>query len=85
MANGNSSVRRINFTFHENISKILFKLIDKKGVINVGGKSQSVYNFVKKYNSKVKKISAKKIFGKKYQLNPSMSLKKLSIILKKSI
>ena len=74
-----------NFTFHENIAKILFRLIDKKGVINVGGKSQSVYSFVKKYNSKVKKIYAKKIFGKKYPLNPSMNLKKLRIILKKNI
>ncbi len=74
-----------NFTFHENISKILFKLINKKGVINVGGKSQSVYNFVKKYNSKVKKVSAKKVFGKKYPLNTSMNLKKLKKIIKKNI
>ena len=74
-----------NFTFHENISKILFKLINKKGVINVGGKSQSVYNFVKKYNPKVKKNSAKKIFGRKYPLNPSMNLKTLYKILNKRI
>ena len=71
-----------NFTFHENISKILFKLINKKGVINVGGKSQSVYNFVKKYNPKIKKISAKKILGYKYPLNPSMNINKLKKIIK---
>ena len=65
-----------NFTFHENIANYLFKLIDKKGVINVGGKTQSVYNFVKKYNSKIKKISAKKILGKNAPLNISMNINK---------
>ena len=32
-----------------------FKLINKKGIINVGGPAQSVYNFAKKSNKKVKK------------------------------
>ena len=70
-----------NFVFHENIAKYLFKLINKKGIINVGGKIQSVYNFVKKYNPKIKKISAKKILGSKYPLNPSMSINKLKKII----
>ena len=39
-----------NFIFHDEVAKILLKLINKKGVINVGGKIQSVYNFAKKYN-----------------------------------
>ena len=70
-----------NFVFHENIAKYLFKLINKKGIINVGGKIQSVYNFVKKYNPKIKKISAKKILGSKYPLNPSMNINKLKKII----
>jgi len=41
-----------NFIFHEDIAKYLFKLINKKGIINVGGKAQSDYNFAKKYNPK---------------------------------
>ena len=52
---------KTNFIFQENIAKILFKLIKKTGVINVGGKSQSVYNFAKKFNPSIKKISAKKL------------------------
>ena len=72
-----------NFTFHEDIAKYLFKLINKKGIINVGGKTQSVYKFVKKYNPKVKKISARKLLGKKYPLNPSMNINKLKQIIKK--
>ena len=58
-----------NFIFHEEVAKILFKLINKKGIINVGGKAQSVYNFAKKYNSKIKKSYAKKILSSRYPLN----------------
>ena len=71
-----------NFIYHEDIAKYLFKLINKKGVINVGGKIQSVYDFVKKYNSKIKKVSAKKILGPEYPLNPSMNINKLKKIIK---
>jgi len=51
-------------------------LIDQKGIINIGGKSQSVYDFVKKYDPTIKKISAKKILGKNSKLNITMNLKK---------
>ena len=37
---------KTNFMFHEDLAKVLFKLINKKGIINVGGPAQSVYNFV---------------------------------------
>ena len=71
-----------NFIFHKDIIKYLFKLINKKGIINVGGEIQSVYNFVKKYNPKIKKISAKKILGQNYPRNPSMNINKLKKIIK---
>jgi len=71
-----------NFIFHEEIAKYLFKLIDKKGIINVGGKIQSVYDFVKKYNIKIKKNYANKVLGKKFPLNPSMNISKLKKIIK---
>ena len=72
-----------NFIFHDEVAKILFKLINKKGIINLGGKTQTVYRFVKKFNPKIKKIYAKKILDPKYPLNPSMNIKKLKKILKK--
>ena len=72
-----------NFIFHDEVTKILFKLINKKGIINLGGKTQTVYRFVKKFNPKIKKNYAKKILGAKYPLNPSMNIKKLKKILKK--
>ena len=71
-----------NFIFHEDVIKILFKLIEKKGIINVGGKAQTVYRFVKNFNPKIKKIYAKKILGPKYPLNPSANIQKLKNILK---
>jgi len=48
----------------------------------VGGKIQSVYNFVKKYNPNIKGISAKKILGNKYPLNHSMNINKLKKIIR---
>ena len=51
---------KTNFMFHEDLVNYLPKLMYKKGIINVGGKSQSVFKFAKKYNSKVKAIRAKK-------------------------
>ena len=69
-----------NFMFHEDLVKILPKLINKKGIINVGGKSQSVYAFAKKYNSNVRKIIAKKKID--LPLNQTMNLGKLKKIIR---
>ena len=73
---------KMNFLFHEELAKILVKIIDKKGIINVGGSAQTVYKFAKKYNSKVKKIFVKKNSVYNYPLNPYMNLSKLKKIIK---
>ena len=73
---------KMNFLFHEEVAKILVKIIDKKGIINVGGPAQTVYKFAKKYNSKVKKIFVKKNSIYNYPLNPYMNLSKLKKIIK---
>ena len=70
-----------NFMFHEDLVQFLPKLINKKGIINVSGPSQSVYNFAKKYNKKVKKIYVKKNSSYNFPLNPFMNLSKLKKIL----
>ena len=54
-----------NFIFHEDVVKIFPKLIKKRGIINLGGKTKSVYNFAKKYNKNIKGIYSKKLLGKK--------------------
>ena len=68
---------KTNFIFQDDVAKMIPRLLNKKGIINIGGKTQSVYNFAKKYNSKIKKISGRKIFPPK----PSMNLSKLKKIL----
>tara|TARA_S200000501_G_C20817534_1_gene741301 strand:+ start:310 stop:1014 length:705 start_codon:yes stop_codon:yes gene_type:complete len=68
---------KTNFMFHEDFIKIMPKILDKKGILNVGGKLQTVYNFAKKNKPDVKKISGKKIFP----LNPSMNITKLKKII----
>ena len=66
-----------NFMYHEDVVKIIPKILNKFGIINVGGKTQSVYEFAKNSNKNVKKISGKKIFPPK----PSMNTSKLKKIL----
>ena len=73
----------MNFMFHEDLAKDLLKLIDEKGVINIGGPKQIVYKFAKKTNNKVKPISAKKILGKSFPHKQSMNITKYKKILKK--
>ena len=66
-----------NFIYHEDFVKIFKKLINKKGIINVGGPSKSVYEFAKKDNPKIKKIYLKNIKKSLIPMNSSMNLQKL--------
>ena len=72
---------KTNFIFHEDVAKIIPKILEKKGILNIGGKTQSVYNFAKKNNKNIKKISARKKMGRNFPLNPSMNISKLKNIL----
>ncbi|MDA8867490.1 sugar nucleotide-binding protein [Candidatus Pelagibacter sp.] len=68
-----------NFMYHEDLIKILPKIIKEKGIINVGGKSQSVFQFAKKLDKNLIKI---KLNAKnKLPLNQTMNLLKLKNIL----
>ncbi len=62
-----------NFIYQEDAAKIILKILNKKGIINVGGPSQTIYNFVKKDNKKIKKKFSKGEFPRR----TDMSLKKL--------
>lgn len=70
---------KMNFIYHEDFIKMFLKLITEKGIINIGGKTQTVYNFVKKNGINVKKKKSKGEFP----LNQSMNLNKLKKILDK--
>ena len=65
-----------NFMFHDDFAKVFHKLINKKGVINVGGKRQTVFNFVKSHKKKVKKK-----ISKDSSLDHSIDIKKFKKII----
>ena len=64
-----------NYMYHEDLVKILPKIINKKGILNIGGKPQSVYKFAKSKKLNVKKIKAKKL--SKLPLRQDMNINKL--------
>ncbi len=66
---------KTNFMFHEDLANVFFKLINKKGIINAGGPAQSVYNFVKKNNKKIKK-KVLKVKKNNLPLNSTMKIRK---------
>ncbi len=71
-----------NYMYHEDLVKILPKIINKKGILNIGGKTQSIYNFARSKNLNVKKIRL--IKTEKLPPNQDMSIKKLKKIIKNS-
>jgi dTDP-4-dehydrorhamnose reductase len=72
---------KTNFIYHDEVAKILFKLLNKKGIINLGGKTQSPFDFAKNQRLKVKKIYIKKNSKTNYPINCSMNLNKLKKII----
>ena len=70
-----------NFIFQEEIAKNLFKIIKNKGIINIGGKKQTIYNFAKKYNKKIIPISRKDDYFFNLYPDLSMNLKKMKKVL----
>ena len=74
---------KLNFIFHEDLAKILVKILNKKGIINLGGATRTPYRFAKQYNKNVKKIYLQKNNKSNFPLNPYMNLKKLYKIIGK--
>ena len=69
---------KCNFIFHDEFIKIFLKVLNYNGIINIGGKSQTIYKFAKNYNKSVKKKKSKG----ELPLKINMSLRKVNKILK---
>ena len=67
-----------NFIYQEDFIKIFLKVINLRGILNIGGKSRTIYDFAKKYKKNVKKIFSKGEFP----LKQNMNLERLNKILK---
>ena len=74
---------KTSFMYHDDVSKILFKLLNKKGIVNLGGKSQFIFDFAKKDKKNVKKIFLKKKDNLGMPFDSSLNINKLKKILKK--
>jgi dTDP-4-dehydrorhamnose reductase len=73
---------RNSFIYHDEVAKILLKLLHVKGILNIGGKSQSIYNFAKIENPRIKKILLKKNKKIKMPIDSSMNITKMKRVLK---
>jgi len=73
----------MNFMYHEQLANNLLKLINHKGIINVGGSKKTVYDFAKKTNQNVMPVASKKILGKQFPRKQTMNLRKYHKIIKK--
>ena len=73
---------KTSFIYQDDVAKILLKVLHKKGILNIGGKAQYIYDFVKKGNKNVKKIYMKKETINMLPVNSSLNLRKLKKIIK---
>ena len=67
--------------YNSEAAEITHKLLKETGVINVGGKSQSVYDFAKRDNPNLQKISRKDIKDVNIAPDTSMDISKLKNII----
>ena len=56
---------KTNFIYHDEVIKLIPKIINSKGILNIGGKTRSIYNFAKLSRNDVQKSRDKKNFRKK--------------------
>ena len=66
----------------DDVAKIIFKLIDETGIINIGGKAQSVFDFVKKDSPNIDKITLSEIGDVGMATDCSMNVGKLNKLIK---
>ena len=67
--------------YHHDAAPIIFSLLDETGVINLGGKSQSVYDFAKECNPQINELYRNDIKDVKIAPDTSMNTQKLQKII----
>ena len=74
---------KTNFLYHEEVVPILFKVLNERGVLNIGGKTQTIYNFARKDNKDIKKDYIRRNKKLSIPKNASINLKKLNKLIRK--
>ena len=72
---------KTSFMYQEEVAKILFRVLHKKGIMNIGGNSKFIYDFAKKDNPNIKKKYLKKKNNYGVPMDSSMNLSKLKKII----
>ena len=72
---------RKSIMYIEDAAKVTLKLLNEKGIINVGGKSQSVYDFVKEENPNIQPIHLKDISDVNMATDCSMDTTKMKKVI----
>jgi len=72
---------RKSYMFMEDAAQIVLKLLDETGIINVGGKSQSVYDFVREEDPNVMPITLSEISDVNMADDCSMNTKKMKRVI----
>ena len=67
--------------FNKDFAKALPYLLNEKGILNIGGKRKSIYNFAKKHNTKIESIKISK--KSNFPFDGSLNTNKFKKILKK--
>ena len=72
---------RKSLMYIEDAAKVTLQLLDETGIINVGGKSQSVYDFVKETNSNIQPITLSEISDVNMATDCTMDTTKLNKVI----
>jgi dTDP-4-dehydrorhamnose reductase len=70
-----------SYMFMGDAAQVILKLLNERGIINVGGKSQSVYDFVKEENPNVIPITLSEISDVNMADDCSMNTQKMKNII----
>ena len=72
---------KTNFIFHDEVARLLPLFYKHTGIINIGGKTQSVYDFAKKFNKNIKGVKLKIKNKNDLNSNVSMNINKMKKII----
>ena len=75
---------KTSLIYQDDVAELLSKLLREKGIINLGGKTQFIYDFAKKSNKYVRKKILKKNSNLGIPFNASLNISKLKKILQKN-
>ena len=73
---------KTSFAYHDEVVRILFKVLGHKGILNIGGKTKLIYEFAKKDNKHVKKTFLKKNSNLGMPFDSSINISNLKKLIK---